>query len=122
MPYCWAGYSDEIEIMDNCGESYIIKITPDSTSLFKKGGDFTLDIKAVYDEIYSLDQWYNVFHLRLEDIVKDIENDMKYNRPIEEKIKSAKDMCFQYNADTQFQKIIDQYLVRIMDIEKKLYD
>lgn len=122
MPYCWAGYSDKIEVMDKNGESYIINITPDSTSIFKKGNDFTLDVKAVCEEIYSLDKWYNVLHLRLEDIMKDIENDMKYNLPIEEKIKLAKETCSLHNTDTQFQKIIDQYILRIINIEKSLHD
>ena len=126
MPYCWAGYSDCIEVVDGNGESYMIQITPDRTSLFRKGKDFTLDVKAVYEKIYSLNQWYNVSHLRLEEILKSIEDDIEkysyYPPHVDENIKKVKEICLQHGTDIQFQKIRDQYLLKIMNIEKKLYD
>ena len=126
MPYCWTGYSDRIDVVDRNGESYMIQITPDQTSLFKKGKDFTLDVKAVYEKIFSLDQWYNVSHLQLEEIMTEIEKDVErctsYPVQIGEKIEMAKNIAFKHDIDSQFQQIRDLYIQRIVDVEKKLHD
>ena len=126
MPFCWGGYSDCIEVVDGNGESYMVQITPDKTSLFKKGKDFTLDVKAVYETIYSLHQWCNVPHLRLDEILKSIKEDIElysfYPPHMDDRIKKAKELCFQNTSDIQFQKIRDQYLLKIVGLEKILND
>lgn len=132
MTYNWGGYYDKIDVVDTYGEFYTIDLgQPDSTSLFKKGDDFRKDVEAVLEKIFSLKDFLNVTHLRMEEQICEINKiirlyDSSYPSHINEYIDEAKSLCLKLkdyiSKDSKFQELYNIYSSKIIEIERILVD
>lgn len=125
MPYYWGGYSDKIDVVDYNNNLYTIEIQPDNTSLFKKGGDYTLDVKGVFEKIFSLENVLNVTHLQLEEVmnkIKDVVNATYSSYPfhVDAYFEEAKILCLQLKEKEHLQKLAEQYELSIMEMKNNL--
>lgn len=86
MHYDWGGYTDCIDVVDSCFNSYSIEVKTNP-----KGYDFYWDVELIFKKILSLKKVENVTHLQLEEIMNEVH---KYGWS-EYRIKEAKSLCCQ---------------------------
>lgn len=126
MPYCWQGYDDRIDVADRYGNTYTIRLSPDSTSVFKKNGDFSKDIIAVLDAIYSLKDYFDVNHLGLNIAIPKIKQWIEEypfeEDELDENLQKAKSWCskLEENEDNRAQELFNQYSSILQELEKEL--
>lgn len=131
-PSNWCGYSDEIDIKDNLGDSYTIELEqPVSPTRFKERDNFAKDVTAVLEKIFSLEGILNVTHLRLEEQICKINeivnsNHSSYPNYVNKYIEEAKSLCLKLrdyiDKDSKFQELYNMYSLKIIEFENVLYE
>ena len=108
MPYCWQGYDVCIDIEDIDETTHTIRKIFDSTSLFRKGG-FSNEIEGVLKTVFSLKDFVNVDHFKIEEEIIRIKERINKNSPLS------------FSSETSFRKEIENLEVVLQKEDNKIF-